>query len=324
MMSTPLITSTVINVSLLMILCIGFTFTYMIEKFPNFAHTGYASIGTMIAFYLVRFQGLNPYAAWPAATLCGGIVGVVLYMGLVKPMKARGLREITLTFTFYIISQMISSILAIFSYWLLVGRGIASAGFMLRAFDFSIEGVPGIGVTAPVVVLALIILLSLFLYRSKFGIAMRATTEDEELAANLGVNVGNIHIASWFISGALAGLAGAMLPMWRATSVNFSDELLVMVMAGSVMGGLGGIYGAIIGGLLVATSQKLLTYLLIKVFGVWIANYEALMPIVFLFTVLAIEPNGLMAINIEDASIRSIRESLAKLRKALWNLLTTE
>ncbi len=324
MMSTPLITSTVINVSLLMILCIGFTFTYMIEKFPNFAHTGYASIGTMIAFYLVRFQGLNPYAAWPVAALCGGVVGVILYMGLVKPMKARGLREITLTFTFYIISQMISSVLGIFSYWLLVGRGIISAGFMLRAFDFSIEGVPGIGLTAPVVVLAVIVLLSLFLYRSKFGIAMRATTEDEELAASLGVNVKNIHIASWFISGALSGLAGAMLPMWRATSVNFSDELLIMVMAGSVMGGLGGIYGAIIGGLLVATSQKLLTYLLIKVFGIWIANYEALMPIIFLFMVLAVEPNGLMAINIEDTSIRSIRESLARLRKALWNLLTTE
>jgi branched-chain amino acid transport system permease protein len=323
-MSAPLITSTVINVSLLMILCIGFTFTFMIEKFPNFAHTGYASIGTMITFYLVRFQGFNPYAAWPVATLCGGVVGVILYLGLVKPVKARGLREITLTFTFYIISQMISSVLAIFSYWLLVGQRISSAGFLLRAFDFSIEGVPGIGVTAPIVVLAVIILLSLFLYRSKFGIAMRATTEDEELAANLGVNVDNIHIASWFISGALSGLAGAMLPMWRATSINFSDELLVMVMAGSVMGGLGGIYGAIIGGLLVATSQKLLTYLLIQVFGIWIANYEALMPMIILFTVLAIEPNGLMAINIEDTSIRSIRESLARLRKALWNLLTTE
>jgi len=323
-MSTPLITSTVINVSLLMILCIGFTFTYMIEKFPNFAHTGYASIGTMIVFYLVRLQGLNPYLAWPVATLCGGVVGVILYLGLVKPMKARGLREITLTFTSYIISQMISSILAIFSYWLLVDQGITSTGFMLRAFDFSIGGVPGIEVTAPVLVLILIILLSLFLYRSKFGIAMRATTEDEELAANLGVNVKNIHIASWFISGALAALAGAMLPMWRATSVNFSDELLVMVMAGSVMGGLGGIYGAIIGGLLVATSQNLLTYLLIQVFGIWVANYESLMPIIFLFTVLAIEPNGLMAINIEDVSIRSIRESLARLRKALWNLLTTE
>jgi branched-chain amino acid transport system permease protein len=115
-----------------------------------------------------------------------------------------------------------------------------------------------------------------------------------------------------------------MLPMWRTTSVNFSDELLVMVMAGCVMGGLGGIYGAIIGGFLVAISQKLLTYLLIQVFGIWIANYEALMPIIFLLTVLAIEPNGLMAINIEETSIRSIHESLARLRKALWNLLTTE
>jgi len=324
LMSAPLITSGVINASLLVILCIGFNFTYMIEKFPNFAHASYASIGTMIAFYLVRFHGFNPYATWPVAALGGGVLGVLLYLGVVKPIKAHGSREITLTFTFYIISQMIGSALAMFSYWLLIVTGIQSRGFMLSSFDFRVEGVPGIGFVAPLTVLLLVIALNYFLYRSKFGIAMRATSEDEGLASSLGINVSLIHVLSWFLSGALSALAGAILPMWRATSVNFSDELLVQVMAGSVLGGLTGISGAILGGFLVATSQRLLITFLVRAFGIWVMSYEALVPIVLLFLVLAVEPNGLTALKLEKLSVRGLGESITKLRRTLRNLLTTE
>ena len=324
MMSAPLITSGVINASLLVILCIGFNFTYMMEKFPNFAHASYASIGTMITFYLVRFQGFNPYATWPAAALGGGIVGVLLYLGVVKPIKMHGSREITLTFTFYIISQIIGSALAMFSYWLLIVTRIQSRGFLLTNFDFRVEGVPGIGFTAPVTVILLVGALNVFLYRSKYGIAMRATAEDEWLASSLGINVDLIHVSSWFISGALSALAGAILPMWRATSVNYSDELLVQVMAGSVLGGITSISGAILGGFLVATSQRLLVTYLVRAFGVWVMSYEALIPMVLLFLVLAVEPNGLTALKVEKASFRSVSESIRRLRRTLWNLLTSE
>jgi len=324
LMSAPVVVNSVIAGSLLVILCIGFTFTYMIEKFPNFAHTSYASIGTMIAFYLVRFHGFNPYLTWPVSALAGGLIGILLYLGLVRPIKEHGFREITLTFTFYIVSQIIGSLLAMFSYWLLVGTGTQSNGFLLKAFDFSLGGLPGIGIVAPVTVLVLVVLMNVFLYRAKFGIAMRATSEDEQLAAGLGINVNLIHLASWFISGALSALAGAILPMWRATSVNFSDDLLVTVMAGSVLGGLTSIGGAILGGFLVASIQKLLTYLLMSTLGVWMGAYEGLLPILFLFLVLAIEPNGLSAIDLSTVSVKSLWGALRRLRRSLWNLLKTE
>src|SRR4030042_4344333 len=99
-MSAPVVVNSVIAGSMLVILCIGFTFTYMMEKFPNFAHASYASIGTMTTFYLVRFHGFSPYLAWPVAALTGGLLGILLYVGLVKPIKRHGLMEITLTFTF--------------------------------------------------------------------------------------------------------------------------------------------------------------------------------------------------------------------------------
>ena len=144
LMSLAFYASTIINVSLLIILCIGFTFTYMMEKFPNFAHTGYSAIGTVTTFYLVRFYNFNPYATWPVSAFVGGTVGVLLYLVIVRPIKYRGNREITLTFTFYIISVMISSFLAIFSFWILMNTRVRAAGFIMRSHDFRIwvEGAP--------------------------------------------------------------------------------------------------------------------------------------------------------------------------------------
>ena len=323
-MSLALVYNTIINISLLVILCIGFTFTFMMEKFPNFAHTSYASIGTVVAFYLVRFRGFNPYQTWPVAVLVCGLLGVLLYVGIVRPIKAQGMREITLTFTFYIMSHMISMVLAIFSYWLLVNKGVQSSGFMLRNYDFRVNGVSGIGVVAPITVLLLVAALNVFLYVSKFGIAMRATAEDEFLAASLGVNIQHIHVASWFVSGALAGLAGAIIPLMTATSINYSNVLLVNVMAGSVLGGLTSITGAIVGGVIVVFAKKSLTYTLMTTFGTWVGMYEELIPIVLLFTVLAIEPNGIVAIRWREVSVHGVKDSLRRLRETLRNLLTSE
>jgi len=317
-----LYSNVVLNVSLLVILCIGFTFTYMMEKFPNFAHTSYASIGTVVAFYLVRFHGLNPYLTWPVAVLVCGALGVLLYVGVVQPIKAKGMREITLTFTFYMVSHLISVSLAVFSYWLLVSRGVQSSGFLLRRYDFRVGGVSGIGFVAPVTVLLLVAMLSVFLYVSKFGIAMRATAEDEQLAASLGVNTQRVHIASWFLSGALAGLAGTIIPLMTGTSINYSDTLLVNVMAGSVLGGLASINGAIIGGVIVTLAKKTLTYTLMTSLGTWVGVYEEMIPIVILFTVLAIEPNGITAIRWREASVHGVKASLRRLGKTLRNLVT--
>ena len=214
--------------------------------------------------------------------------------------------------------------LAIFSYWLLVSKGVQSSSFILRKYDFRVNGLPGIGFVAPVTVLLIVAALNVFLYVSKFGIAMRATAEDEDLAASLGVNIHRVHIASWFLSGALAGLAGAIIPLWIGTRIDYSDTLLVNVMAGSVLGGLTSITGAIVGGVLVASVKKSLTYTLMKTFGTWVGSYEELIPIIFLFTILAIEPNGIMAFKWREVSVHGVKDSLRRLRETLRNLLSLE
>jgi branched-chain amino acid transport system permease protein len=322
--SIGLIVSTVINVSLLIMLCIGFTFTYMMEKFPNFAHISYASLGTMVTYYLVKFYGYNPYHTWPISAVIGGFLGVILYLLIVKPIKGRAFSEITLTFTFYIISQIITQGLAMFSFWLLIDQRIQSQGFYLYYYDFRIYGVPAIGVIAPITVLFVVIILQGFLKWSKHGIAMRATAENEDLAQGLGVNIRFIHLFSWFVSGSLSALAGSIISMWLSTSVNYSDTLLINVMAGSVLGGLNSITGAIIGGLLTAVAAKAITLALMTYIGVNMGIYEGLIPIIFLFIVLVIEPNGLTAIKPQNISISGARDAWIRFKRNMRNVITSE
>ena len=323
-MSIGLIVSTVVNVSILMMLCIGFTFTYMMDKFPNFAHASYASLGTVVTYYLVRFYGFNPYHTWPVSAIIGGVLGVILYLSIVKPIKGRAFSEITLTFTFYIISQIITQGLAIFSFWLLIDQRIQSQGFNLYNFDTRINGFPAIGIYAPATVLLVIIALQGFLKWSKHGIAMRATAEDEDLAQGLGVNIRFMHMFSWFVSGALSALAGSIISMYLSTSVDYSDTLLINVMAGSVLGGLNSITGAIIGGFLTAVGSKALIWILIKQVGVSMGVYEGLIPIIFLFVILAVEPNGLTAINPQNISISGFKETWIRFKRSMRNVLSSE
>lgn len=68
-------TDDIISASLMAMLCIGFTFTYMVEGFPNLAHTSYAIIGAVTSFYLTRFHRFNPYDTWPFSVLWAASAG---------------------------------------------------------------------------------------------------------------------------------------------------------------------------------------------------------------------------------------------------------
>ena len=112
--------------------------------------------------------------------------------------------------------------------------------------------------------------------------------------------------------------------MWLSTNINFSDTLLINVMAGSVLGGLGSITGAIIGGLLIAVGAKAITWFLITNVGVNMGVYEGLIPILFLFLVLTIEPNGLTAFNYRNISISGLNDAWIRFKRTMRNVMTSE
>ena len=191
---------------------------------------------------------------------------------------------------------LLRSLMLVISFWIMKTFHFFSGWFMLRNYDYKINGLPAIFFAAPLTSVVLVVLLHLYLTRVKFGIAIRATTEDERLASSLGIDTFRAHLTSWFITGALAGLAGAALTLWQPMDVSGNDDLMINVVAGSVLGGLDNIYGAIIGGVFLAFTQRILPIILVDVFGIWIASYQALVPIIVIFIVLLVEPKGIVGI----------------------------
>ena len=315
-MYSPILVDILVQAAVMIILCLGFTFTYMMEKFPNFGHTAIATIGTLIAFALVRIWGYNPYSTWLVSTAACGLLAVGLYLFVVHPIKTNGANIITLTFVFFAIAMVVGSIVNVFSYWLLYNQGYPAEGFWLTPFDFNWQGYPGVFVVTLPLCTVLVIVLYLFFTRVRFGIAMRAAAENEQLAAILGVNTSIVHIFSWFLTGALAGLAGAIIPLWRYTGLGYTDTFLILVMAGSVLGGLQSVAGAVIGGFLVTIIEKGLTILLIKYYGIGVADWGALIPSLFIVAVIMIEPEGIMGVfDNPQHPIRTLRSSLIRLRR---------
>jgi branched-chain amino acid transport system permease protein len=145
---------------------------------------------------------------------------------------------ITLTFAFFALTQVFASLINIYSYWYLYERRAPTGGFYFYGGDFTYGGYPGILLVSVPTCLVLVASLWFFLTRVKQGVAFRAVAEDEMLSSSLGINVEGIHLLGWFITGALAGLAGGLIPLWRYTGLDSNQEFLILVMTGSVIGGL--------------------------------------------------------------------------------------
>jgi branched-chain amino acid transport system permease protein len=299
----------IMQASILVLLCAGFSFTHMIEKFPNFAHTSFVTIGIMCTYTMVRLWGFNPYLSWPVAALTNGLISVAIYLLVVRPIKRTGSGTIRLTFAMFSLTFIIRSVLSIYSYWVMRTQGFRAIGFMLRDFDFEFMGLPGIAFMAPLACITIIASLHLFLTRTRFGIAIKATSENPQLASTLGINVNHVHVASWFITGALAGLAGAAIPLWEYTKLGYSDTLMIDVMAGSVLGGLDNIYGAMVGGAALAFIQTALPGILLGPFGLGIAKFKPLIPVVVIVVILMYEPKGITSILARGSrAIKRIRQ----------------
>jgi branched-subunit amino acid ABC-type transport system permease component len=140
---------TVIYASMLILLCVGFSFTHMMEKFPNFAHISYANIGTLFTYTLVRLMGWNPYASWPVAALFNGLTAVGIYLLIVRPMKTRGANQIHITFAMFALVYLLRSLMLVYSFWIMKAFGFYSGWFLLKNYDFTINGLPAIFFAAP-------------------------------------------------------------------------------------------------------------------------------------------------------------------------------
>ena len=275
----------------------GLTLTYLTTKVPNFAHASFATIGIYVALVATKVWDTSPYMSIPIAFVLSGLTAVFLYTFILKPLIRKGASQAIQMIATLAFDIVLIAILNIFADIITNTYTITSREFVLRGYDAEFFGLPLIVIVAPVAIAVIAVILHITLQKTKFGIAMRASTTNLDLAQTVGVNVKLIYGVSWMIGGGLAGIAGALMSVWFQGDPNLGVFLIPSVFAASISGGFLSIYGAIAGGLLVGLSEVLGTRFLAGEFGSWLISYRPLIPLIFIVATLLFAPRGLAGIN---------------------------
>src|SRR5260370_25407393 len=162
------------------------------------------------------------------------MVSVAMYLGILRTLARRGSSLVALMISTLAIDIAFVGIFGIYSDYIGSDYAIENTKNYFRLLaDFSFFGLPGVFYVAPISLGIITIVLFLFLTRTKFGIAMRASVESPSLARVLGIDVERAYVFAWFIAGGVAGSAGSFSPFLRPGGTTFCSGRIVALFAGS-------------------------------------------------------------------------------------------
>ena len=295
----PFMADALVYGSLYAMMSIGLTLTYMTTKVPNFAQGSFVTVGVYLAFSLYHFEGLTPYYSVPISFVAGGVVAVLMYLLVLKPLAARGASLVSVMIATLAVDIAFIGIFGIYSDLLSnLYQVYDSKFFLISSADFYFLNIRGLTLVAPLSLAIITISLWILLTRTRFGIAMRAAVENPNLAGVLGINVQKVYLISWFLAGGLAGLAGSYLVLWLPGSPHIGSDFIVGIFAASILGGLTSVYGAVIGGLIVGGGEILLTVYGSRLFGSWVTQWQPGIPMLILAVTLLFVPQGITSVKV--------------------------
>jgi branched-chain amino acid transport system permease protein len=286
----------IIYSNLLVLLSIGLTITYITTGVPNFAQGSFAVFGAYVSLTLFYLLGIHPYHSLFISLILGSLIGVAMYAWVLKPLIVRGARPVILMVSTLAIDLIMLGSFGAYSDYLAAITKKATKKFIFTPYDFDLIGASAIFTVSTLVIALMLLSLFLLLYKTKFGIALRASMENPSLAEIMGINVEHTRIFSWLLSGALASVAGSLLPFRQEIVPASGAIIIVSIFAASIVGGLNSIYGALVGGYIVGTSESLITYELASILGSGILLYSKVTSLVILIFMLIFAPKGITSI----------------------------
>jgi branched-chain amino acid transport system permease protein len=272
--------------SLYALIAIGYTMVYGILRLINFAHGDVFMLGCYIAFYGVTLFLLPWWVGFIVALGLTGLFGILLERVAYKPLRSSPK-----------ISIMISAIGASFlmenlATVLFGGRpkGFPVPDLFNEVIHLGTVSVVRISIIIPIITVFLLIGLLLIIHRTKAGMAMRAVSTDLVAARLMGIDVHKIVSFTFGIGSVLAAIGGVMWSL-KYPQLNPTMGMIpgLKCFIAAVIGGIGNIAGAVIGGLLLGCIEIMLVAFLPTVTG-----YRDAFAFVLLIIVLLIKPSGLL------------------------------
>ena len=271
---------------------IGLNLIFGVVRIVNFAQGELVMFGMYGSYYAYAQFGINPYLSVLVVAPLVGLLGMAIQRLVIHPLRDESNMQIFATFGLLIMFQNIM---------LAVSRGEAYSiggqvgSTVLTVGDLKISVVRLVTFVA---VTLITIGLHLFLSRTMAGKSIRAVTQDKRAARAMGINVERTFLITFGLGAALAGMAGAMLTPIYSITPAVGGNFILAAFAVVVLGGLGSVWGAYIGGLIVGVVEAFAGYYIDP------ALKNAIWFIIFL-VVLIVRPAGLFGqVGAEEVGFR--------------------
>jgi branched-chain amino acid transport system permease protein len=269
----------------------GLTLIFGVMRIVNLAHPVLIIAGAFVTFWLFRLYGVDPILAMPVAAIALFCVGVILYKLIFEKEAASAkYSEMTVLLTFAV-AMIFDGLLG----WLFTNtQRVTTPSYGTDAIFIGDVFIPTGQLYAGVASLVVISLLLLFLRYTRFGYAIRATTQNRAAAQLMGVNVGLVSLITFGIGIGLAGAAGSLVSFIFSFFPAKHWEWIAILMSLVVLGGMGKLGGVIAGSLILSVIAAFV--------GAYIGSTWSTMTFFLaLFVILLVRPQGLFGDKIEEA-----------------------
>jgi branched-subunit amino acid ABC-type transport system permease component len=264
----------------------GFSLTYSTAKFIHFAHGATIAFSAYFLFLLFSVLNLNFFVsalfAIGFAALLGLGMNVLVYRQLRK-RKASG--TILLMASFALLILLESLILLLF------GADVKTIGFLevARGLDFFGAIITPLQIFIIGSSLALLGLLFYYMKHTRMGKAMRAVSDNREVAEVVGISSERVYNWSFIIGSAIAGVAAILVGLEQNLEPTMGTNLMIKGFTGAVIGGIGSVPGAILGSFLLGLVENI---------GIWFlpSGYKDAIAFLVLFAFLLFRPQGILGI----------------------------
>lgn len=265
------------------LLGIGLTLIFGIMRVVNFTHGELYAFGAYMVYFFVMVLGANFFLGLVLAVLLGIALG-----GLIELVLLRRLRDASIDTTMLV---MIGAWIVMQNAEQLVWSGVAKSivtPFPTQPLTIGPVSVSWTRVFVFAVAALLIVGAQLLIQRTRLGKAMRATFQDRDTAALMGVNINAVYTATFALGSGLAAAAGALLGPVFVVTPTMGNLAALKAFAIVILGGLGSIKGATIGGFILAFAEEIGA-------GYVSSGYRDAMGFLLIIIVLVFKPTGLFA-----------------------------
>ncbi|MEJ8473691.1 branched-chain amino acid ABC transporter permease [Roseibium algae] len=260
---------------------VGITLVFAILRYAHLAHGDLATLGAFLGLAVVTAFGLPPLVALPVAMIGTAAVAVGIDKVFYEHLRERP--KIVTVMASLGIALMVRSVVQVI--W-----GVDSESYVrgiVRPEDYFGLRIKDREIYTVLFMIVLVGVLQLFLSKSKWGKAMRAMSDNPNLALLSGIDNRKVVMLTWIIAGALCAAAGVFLGINTELKSMMGWHMLLPMFAAAILGGVGRVEGAVLGGLIVGIAEEMSVLVLPS-------EYKAGMAFAILLIMLLVRPTGLL------------------------------